>query len=151
MCGHSARCYIHISSSSYDDSTTTSEGLPLTVRAAKADSAPQGSTAHAAKVNIDPEDLLFDPTKANDDPEVYMQYFKFVLDSATNTPCSSEWKKRWIRHAITRCAKEVCRGCKKLIVVQYKCPSPCDPYYLRGQTWHRACFLANVAARHAAD
>ena len=102
------------SSSSYDDSTT-------------ADCAPQGGTAHAAKANIDPEDLPFDPTKANDDVEVFEQYFKYVSDTATDTPCSMEWKRRWIRRAIKNCAKEVCHGCKKLIVVQYKCPNPCDP------------------------
>ena len=70
------------------DSSTSSPSSTASDDSTTADLPHMRRTAHEANANIDPADLPFDPTKANDDVEVFKQYFKYVLDTATDTPCS---------------------------------------------------------------
>ena len=103
-------------------------------------SAARGTTK-AANENVAADDLHFDPLRALDDPHVLKQYVQYVLDTATETPASSKWKKRWATRTILGTLGRVCCRCNKLIVVQYKCPSPCDPHFRNGRSWHRACYM----------
>ena len=99
------------------------------------------ATTQAAEENVAANDLHFDPLRALDDPRVLKEYVQYVLDTATETPASSKWKKRWATRTILGTFGRVCYHCNKLIVVQYKCPSPCDPHFRNGRSWHRTCYM----------